>query len=590
MEKTSFGRSLVRERNIPHLRDAQSTFDSLSITEKAVFLGLALVLVGATLSLVGKASAEYSVSVPHKGGELIEGIVGTPRFINPLLAVSDADRDLTALVYSGLLKARPGGGFSLDLAESYNISPDGLEYSFTLKEDAVFHDGTPVTADDVVFTVTKAQDPALKSPRRVSWEGVTVEKTGVKSITFILKQPYAPFIANLTTGILPKHVWSGLETDPFIFSKKNTDAVGSGPYEISSVIRSNEDIPTEVVLRANPDYALGEPNISILHLKFYANENALAAALKNGEIESASNLSPASARELEDERAILRAPLTRVFGIFFNQNENDLLTSKDIRRALSMAIDRDDIIESVLLGYGTAADGPLPPTVAQAALKIREIGTTTGDLAAAGTLLEKAKWKKSPEGIYELKTSAGSTTLSLSLSTANIPELVESARRIEENWTALGAQVDVRVFEPTDLNQGVIRPRKYDALLFGIVTGKNADLYPFWHSSQRNDPGLNISLYTNVKADKALERMRTATSTEGAAAEYMKLKAEIDADVPAIFLWSPDFIYAAPKKLHGIVFDEITTPSDRFIGVEDWYVETDQVWKIFVGDKDQIIN
>ena len=590
MEKTSFGRSLVRERDIRQLRAAQTTFESLSITEKAIFLLLAAVLVGATLSLVGKASAEYSVSVPHKGGELIEGIVGTPRFINPLLAVSDADRDLTALVYSGLLKTRPGGGFSLDLAESYNISPDGLEYSFTIKEGAVFHDGKPVTADDVVFTVTKAQDPALKSPRRVSWEGVTVEKTGSRSVTFVLKQPYAPFIANLTTGILPKHIWSGLESDPFIFSKKNIEAIGSGPYKISSIVRSDEGIPTEVVLRANPDYALGEPNISLLRLKFFANEPALAAAVENGAVESASNLSPASANEIEGMRTILRAPLTRVFGIFFNQNENDILTSKDVRRALSLSIDRNDIIESVLFGYGTAADGPLPPTVAEAALRISGTSTAPGDIAAASAILEKAKWRKSPEGVYELRERTGSTTLSLSLSTANVPELVESARRIEEDWNALGAQVDVRVFEPTDLNQGVIRPRKYDALLFGIVTGKNADLYPFWHSSQRNDPGLNISMYTNAKADRALERMRTATSTAGAAAEYMKLKAEIDADVPAIFLWSPDFIYVAPKKLRGVIFDEITTPSDRFIGIEDWYVETDQVWKIFVGEKDEIIN
>jgi peptide/nickel transport system substrate-binding protein len=153
----------------------------------------------------------------------------------------------------------------------------------------------------------------------------------------------------------------------------------------------------------------------------------------------------------------------------------------------------------------------------------------------------------------------------------------------------MGANVDVRVFEPADLNQGVIRPRKYDALLFGLVTGRNGDLYPFWHSSQRNDPGLNIALYTNTKADKALEKMRTATSTTAFDIQYNIFKKELDTDTPALFLWSPDFIYTIPEKLHGVKLGEITTPSDRFSGIEQWYVETDTVWKIFVKDSDDII-
>jgi peptide/nickel transport system substrate-binding protein len=279
-----------------------------------------------------------------------------------------------------------------------------------------------------------------------------------------------------------------------------------------------------------------------------------------------------------------------VFGIFFNQNENEILAHKEVRKALEKSINKDDIIENVLSGFGTVINDPLPPSKT-GQFVISPKATTSGNMSEAIALLAAAKWKKNPDtGIFELKGKNSSSTLSLSLSTANIPELVESARRIEANWNELGAEVDIRVFEPTDLNPGVIRPRKYDALLFGIVTGKSSDLYPFWHSSQRNDPGLNISLYTNAKADKILEKMRISTSTKIIAEQYALLKAEIEADTPAIFLWSPDYIYAVPDKLHGVMLGEITTPSDRFSGVEKWYVETDSVWKIFVNDQNKIIN
>jgi peptide/nickel transport system substrate-binding protein len=586
-QKTSFWQNLVRERNLVPLEKTQGVFESFSITEKFLFLFFASIFIGASLSLASRASHAFGSDIPSKGGQLVEGIIGTPRFINPLLAASDADRDLTSLVYSGLLKATPAGEYIPDIAEDYSISPDGLVYTFTIRPDATFHDGEPVTADDVKFTVEKALDNSLKSPRRVNWEGVTIEKTDARTITFTLKQPYAPFITNLTTGILPRHLWQNLESDQMPFSSLNIEAVGSGPYKISSVKKSSDGIPTSIVLHANEKYVLGEPYISKIVLKFFGSERNLTDALHDGDIESASNITPASAKSLEGEVTIMSSPLTRVFGVFFNQNENELLARKEIRKALSLAIDKDEIIQSVLYGYGTQADGPLPNTVSFAGTKN---SSTTSGMELAASTLAKAKWIKNPAtNVLEQKGSVSSSSLSFSLSTANVPELVEVAKKIEGKWTELGAKVDTRVFESGDLNQGVIRPRKYEALLFGIVTGKNSDLYPFWHSSQRNDPGLNISLYTNAKADKLLEAMRTATSSALIAKNYAALKTEIDNDTPAAFIWSPSFIYAVPKKLQGIRLGEITTPSDRFTGIEKWYVKTDHVWNIFLEDKSKII-
>lgn len=553
-----------------------------------LFLILAGIFAFGALSLLYQINSHYMVEVPAHGGELTEGVIGTPRFINPILAISDADRDLTALVYSGLLKATSAGNFVPDLAESYSISDDGLSYTFEIRPNATFHDGEPVTADDVIYTVSKAQDSVLKSPRRMNWEGVSVEKTNDHEVIFKLKQPYAPFISNLTIGILPKHIWKNIGGDQFTFSLSNLNAIGSGPYKIDSIGRDKDGVPNQFVLKSNPNYALGEPYIEKIFLKFYQNEAAILDNLKRGVIENTGSIGPEMIGEIGNKSIVISSPLTRVFGVFFNQNEKGILAHKEVRKALAMAVDKDNIIMSVLHGYGTPAEGPLPNIVVKKYLDATTTNATTtnSSIDSAVKILQTAGWKKNPNtGIFELKSKNASSTLSFSLSTANIPELVESAHIIEENWKQIGVSVDVRIFEPGDLNQSVIRTRKYDSLLFGIVTGRNPDLYPFWHSSQRNDPGLNIAMYTNTKADKLLETMRSTSDPEKASDVLAAFEKEIDNDIPAIFIWSPDFIYVTPKKLSGVTLGKITTPSDRFLTVNDWYTKTDKVWRVFANNR-----
>ncbi len=586
MEQGSPSQSaLTRERSIKALDGIESLYRSFTITEKVIFLVAGGIFALGTLSLLYKINEQFVVEIPTRGGSLTEGIIGTPRFINPLLATSDADKDLSTLVYSGLLKREASGELVPDLAERYEVSEDGLVYSFVIRNDAKFHDGTPVTADDVEFTVLKAQDDTLKSPRQINWDGVTVNKTGTHEVSFTLKKPYAPFSANLTLGILPKHVWQNFQSDQFPFSSYNIEPVGSGPYKIASVRRSSQGIPVSIKLKANKSYALGEPHISELTFAFYGNDKALQEAIAGGEVESGSNLSPSSAQALADESHIIEAPLTRVFGVFFNQNNKEILAHKALRQALDLSVDKQDIIDNVLMGYGSIATEPLPPSfdAAPAAEAPSEDATSTrlAKIEKAQGLLGKDGWVKNDEGLLESKPKSGaSTTLSFSLSTANIPELVDAARHIEGNWKELGISTDIKVFEPSDLNQTVIRPRKYEALLFGMVTGANPDLYAFWHSSQRNDPGLNIALYTNARADKILETMRQANPAD-VPAQYQEFAAEIAADSPAVFLWSPNFIYAIPEKVHGVELQQITSPSDRFVNIEDWYINTDRVWRIF---------
>ncbi|HLP43758.1 MAG TPA: ABC transporter substrate-binding protein, partial [Candidatus Nanoarchaeia archaeon] len=532
------------------------------------------------LMFVANLNSQFLVAVPDRGGEITEGVVGIPRFVNPVLAVSDADKDLVSLVFSGLLKATPDGKLVPDLASEFSISPDGRTYTFTLRDDIVFHDNTPITTDDVEFTIEKIQDSTIKSPKRPIWDGVIVQKVDEKTITFSLKQPYAPFIDNFTIGIIPKHIWNDVPTDQFSFSELNINAVGNGPYYIKKVRRNSYGLSNFYTLQSFRSHALGEPFVKYINLSFYQNNEELITAFKNGDIDTLSGISPAELQTLDTSNSVVvTAALPRVFGVFFNQNQESAFLNKEVRVALDTAIDKDAIIADVLKGYADKIDSPVPFS------KAAEPATTTSQKSRtdqAISILTKAGWTiNSQTGVMEKKVGTNTVALTFSLATSDAPELKQIAEEIKEDWEEIGVSVDVRVFEIGDLNQNVIRPRKFEALLFGEVVGREFDLYPFWHSSQRNDPGLNIALYANISADKILEEIRSTQDQDTRRAKVDEFEALFKADMPASFIYSPHFIYLVPKKLMNVSLGQLIGPSERFNNVQEWYIETNKVWKIF---------
>lgn len=564
------------------LRKAHDTYDSFTASGRALFLFFAGLCIVSSVSLLYLLNASLLVAAPARGGELTEGILGSPRFINPVLALSDADRDLTALTYSGLLRATPEGGYEPNLAREYSVSEDGMTYTFILRTDATFHDGERVTAEDVAFTVQKIQDPAQKSPLRANWDGVVLETPDQETVRFTLKSPYAPFIRNLTLGILPKHLWEGVSAEEFPFSELNAEPIGSGPYVVKTIERTASGIPSVYELKPFGGYLLGKPYLS-LTLRFYQNEDALIQALHDGEVDSASGISPEHLRGLTSD--IATTPLNRVFGVFFNQSQSDVLRQRTVRQALNTALNRQELVDRILGGYGTPLKGPVPPSVLASAATT----SAEGGLEAARALLARDGWKQNEQGILQKSTGSGNSattqTLSFELATANVPELRAAAEYLAGVWGQLGIQVDVQVYEAGDLSQNVIRPRKYDALLFGEVIGRELDLFAFWHSSQRNDPGLNVAGYANADADKALETLRATADSAERTRLYEAFNREIEADVPAVFLYAPDFVYSIPNDIQGLDLGLIESPSNRFLSVAQWHREVDYVWPIFAQRK-----
>ena len=579
--------ALSRRRfNLPKERPVRRTIQSFTLAERGIFYFLVAIFILSGFSLLWQVSQAYLVEVPTEGGTLVEGMVGTPRFINPVLALSEADKNLTALVYSGLLRTTPAGTIENDLASNLEISSDLLTYTLTIDENARFQDGTPISADDVVFTIQKIIDPLIKSPRRGNWEGVTVEKVDERTVAFRLKKPYAPFIYNLTIGILPRHIWKNVTADEFSFSQFNTLPVGSGLYQIGKAERNEGGIPDYYELSPFGKSLGRKPYLKTLGFRFYPSETALIEAYKNGEIESVSGLSPERITELEAlHGVVIHSPLSRIFAVFFNQNHSRALLDKSVRQALDLTAPREDIIKDVFDGYAEVITGPLPAGLYSWTGLEASSTNPEKDLEKARKILSDGGWKTNSEtGILEKKNGSDTIALSFSISTGDAPELKEVAEKLSTSWQKLGARVNVLVFETGELNQSVIRPRNFDALLFGEMVGRDADLYPFWHSSQRTDPGLNIALYANSKADKLLEEARSE-SREKAEESYRAFAGEIAKDVPAVFLYTPNFLYVVPEKVKAVAMGSLLASPDRFASIRDWYVETDKVWKIFLKNE-----
>jgi peptide/nickel transport system substrate-binding protein len=563
---------------VKRLDAIEETIRAFSPAERAAFIATAIVFAASVFWIFIQINNLFLVDVPAHGGSFSEAIVGTPRFANPLLAVSDSDRDLSALVYSGLMRQMPDGSVIPDLASSYSVSTDTLTYTFNIRSDAAFQDGTPVTADDVAFTVLKAEDPALKSPEAANWNGVSVKVIDPKEISFTLKQPYAFFIDDTTLGILPKHIWQNVSDDNFAFSDYNTKPVGSGPYAVSSISRDSSGVPTGYLLSAFNGFTLGTPYIENISLKIFADDASALDALKKGEVGALAGVNPSDMPIAVKGARTIVAPFTRVFGLFFNQNRNALFADHAIRTALDESAPRDAIVKSVLNGFGLALTGPLVSSGMQ-----YSASTSASSLSLAMNTLARDGWTESSTTGMLMKTSKKSSTpLSFSISTGDVPELAATANILKDAWKSLGAEVDVKVFDQSDLAQSVVQTRSYDALLLGMVVGRHPDLYAFWDSSQRNYPGLNVAEYTNAKADKVLADMRTTSDPVAQTSDENKFLSYVASDTPAVFLYSPDFIYAVPESIRDISVGPITIAADRFENVWQWYIDTEKVWSGFV--------
>jgi len=216
---------------------------------------------------------------PLTAAEHIEGIVGQPQHINPVLSLSNnTDDDMSQLIYSSLMKYDKDGNLINDVTDNYEISDDKTFYTFHLKNNVLWHDGQPLTAQDILFTLNLITDPSYKSPLRYNWQSVETNVVDDNTITFKIKSPHAGFLNNLTFGILPKHIWETVEADKFPLTNLNLEPIGSGPYKYSSIQKDSKGNIISYKMTANPNYYGGKPYISKMTFNFYSDDDSAIVA------------------------------------------------------------------------------------------------------------------------------------------------------------------------------------------------------------------------------------------------------------------------------------------------------------------------
>ena len=541
---------------------------AISRTEKIILFFLLILGLGAGVSWWRISYLENTKVVPTKGGILREVMVGQPQSLNPLFALlNDADRDISELIFAGLLKYDQEGSLIKDLAKDYKISKDGKIYEFTLKDNLFWSDGEEITTQDIVFTTESVRNPEVQSPLRLIWQEVKVEKTDNKTIKFILPNPYPPFLENFTFKILPYHIFNKVSPQAFILEPPQ-NLTSSGQFEIKVIEKDSENKIRKIILERNPNFYGKASFLEKIEITFIPTTGEFPT-WKNKAL-SFAGISPEQESIFKENFNIYKLSVPRYFALFLNQSKS-ILSQKEVREALAFATPKNEIIEKVLLGEARIIDSPFLPE--------NRIG---GDfkqykfnLKKAQEILEKAGWQdKDKDGIREkiLKEGAKATPLKLILFTVEQGELKKAAEIIQARWKEVGIKLVIRTLEPTKLLQENIKERKYDILLFGQGLSIIPDPYPFWSSFQKEYPGFNLSLYQNKDVDELLKNSREELNSKKRRGLLQKAQQKITDDIPAIFLYSPYYLYAARDEVKGIDGKYIVDPSKRFINIENWYI------------------
>ena len=537
------------------------------------FLGLVLLA-----SLLRYAAYNFTtVTVPDRGGTYVEGLAGSPQYLNPILSQYNAvDGVLTELLFNGLTRLDEQGDVVPDLAESMKVSEDGLTYDFRLKPGLTWHDGAPVTARDVLYTVgaMQADDfPGVPSLSRL-WRTVTMtapDGPDGLSVQFKLEQPLASFPDYTTVGLLPAHLWEKVPVAEMMNSQYNTRPVGTGPFELKEITATRaEFVP-------NARYPGPEPYLTGLTFRFYPDHQSLLSAYERGEIDGISWIWPADTDTVTrwDDLQLFSAPMSGYTLIYLNlQNPNlPFFKEKAVRQALLYGVDRQALIDKTLHGQGLVADSPiLPGTWAYDS----ETAKYPYDPEKAKALLDEAGWIDSDgDGVRD----KDGVKLAFVLLGDN-QDMVES---IATQWAKIGVQVAPQPVTLAGLIGDFLVPRTYDAAVVHWEQTGDPDPYPLWHSTQIT-AGQNYAGWDDRATDEAIEKARSLNDRAARQEYYKQFQRIFAQEVPALLLYHPVYSYGVRDKVRDVQMGPLNSPSDRFHNIADWYIVTK---RITVGSGDR---
>ncbi len=496
----------------------------------------------------------------------VEAIIGSPARVNPLFApLNDTDGDLASLVFSGLTRLGPEGDVLPDLAESWEISDDGLVYTFHLRRDVVWHTGAAFTAEDAVFTYAMLADSELGSDPTLGqlWRQVSCSAGDEFTLLCELPEPFAPFLSFTTIGLLPKIVLQGTTAATLADHPFNQAPAGTGPYRLAQLDQ------TKAILRANPTYYRERPLIDEIEVRFYPDPSTAAAALARGEVQGLL-LGPSASQEdfdLLTSTDGLRAYTANrtAYTVLFLNNSQPPFDDKALREAVSLSININDVISELLGGRAVGADSPIVPgTWAYNP----ELEPVPHDQERARELLDEAGWKMTDDGVRQKE----GTELRVSLMTDQDPLRIAIAERIAEQLAEVGIQLTVAPQGSADLVREFLVPHQYQAAIFGWDPGADPDPYPAWHSSQVGPEGRNLAGYQDADTDRIIEEARRTTDLDKRQARYYAFQQKFLEDVPSVLLYYPVFTYFVAEEIENLELGTLFEPSSRFANASQWTV------------------
>jgi len=513
---------------------------------------------------------------PTTGGVYTEALIGAMGRLNPILDWNNpADRDVDRLIYSGLIRFDEHGLPQADLAESWGTSADGTVYNFTLRSNALWQDGQPVTTDDVIFTIDLIKSSGSLFPQDIKdlWGQIDVKKLDDKTMKLTLPEPFAPFLDYMSFGVLPKHLLDSTTPEQLSSSNFNLQPVGTGPYKLDHLIVDGGQIKG-VVLQLNNNYYLKKPYIPQVVFRYYSSAASALDAYKQGEVLGISQITPdiLQAALAEPNLSIYTSRLPQLSLVFLNLNNSSVpfFQNANVRRALILGLNRNAIVSNFLQGQGIVADGPILPGSWAYYDGIEHIDY---DPDAAISLLKS-------EG-YVIPATGGdvrakdSQPLSFTLVHPNDALHTQVAQAIQNDWAQIGVKVDLQPVTYESLISDFLTPRNYQAALADLNTARtpDPDPYLFWHQAEATG-GQNYSQWDNRDASEYLESARTQADFTVRARLYRNFQVVFSKELPSLPLYYPVYSYGVDAQVQGVQVAPMYDTSDRLAFISNWYLVT----------------
>ena len=515
-----------------------------------------------------------AVIEPTTGGAYTEALIGSLGRLNPLLdAANPADRAVDRLLFSSLIRFDSRGSAQGDLTDSWGISQDGTVYNFSLRNEAVWHDGTSVTSEDVIFTIELLRDENLPLPPDLQefWSQIEVGALNEKTLQFKLPEPFSPFLDHLTFGILPKHLLGNMTAQEIINSPFNLDPVGSGPYKFDSFQMENEEI-SGVALTAFDDYYEQQPYIEEVFFQYYPDSPSAFAAYKEGEVMGISEITAdvLDSALKETDLNLFTGRRSRLNLVFLNLDIPTLPFFQDpvVRRALLMGINRRWIVDRILGGQAIIAHGPVFP---ESWAYYEGIEQLNYDSEAALDLLKEAGYTIPAEG-GNVRAKDG-VRLEFEMVYPEVEEYGQIAESIQKDWQKLGVRVVLKPVSFDELINDYLEPRTYQAALveLNLDRSPDPDPYPFWHQAQITG-GQNYSGWDDRQASEYLEQARVLVPPADRIKRYRNFQVRFASEMPALPLFYPVYSFGIDQQVQGVSMGPLYEPSDRLNTITSWYL------------------